>query len=80
MEFAKACDAYRKSCEENGDTFVQLNYTKLQQALADKTHARVAADAPLSKKAYAELDNIYQAHLANLQNAENKKEPIAIGR
>lgn len=79
-EFAKACDAYRKSCEENGDTFVQLNYTKLQQALADKTHARVAADAPLSKKAYAELDNIYQAHLANLQNAENKKEPIAIGR
>lgn len=79
-EFAKAREAYCKFCEEKGATFVQLNYTKLQQALADKTHARVAADAPLSKKAYAELDNIYQAHLANLQNAENKKEPIAIGR
>lgn len=79
-EFAEACEAYRKFCEEKGATFVKLNYTKLQQALADKTHAHVAADAPLSKKAYAELDNIYQTRLANLQNAENKKEPIAIGR
>lgn len=79
-EFAEACNAYRAFCDEKGDTFVKLDYRKLQQALADKTHARVAANTSLRDKAYAELDNVYKAYQANMGNAEVKKEVKAIAR